>query len=577
MPASNFSASLVADIVPGPDSSSPSFLTNVNGTLFFSTVDPTTGSPALWKSDGTTAGTVLVSSHGGSEYTPFNGSVYFSAGGLWKTDGTAAGTVLVSSVDARELTVVDGKLFFRGTTSTDGSELWVSDGSTAGTVLVKDLNPGSTTHWIQPRFGHRVKVTSVNSSTPLSLTDLNGRLMFSASDGSHGRQLWVSDGTAQGTTMLTSSPKELRPQEFVVANGALYFGTAGSGGTGMGLWMSDGTAAGTVMIHPFVYATSAETINTGDRGDPVITSVNSTVYFVADDGHSGPELWKSDGTAKGTVLVKDINPGASGSDPVALTSVNGVLYFAASDGVHGEELWKSDGTTAGTVMVQDINPGGADAFDYWHLHGEASFWFTNVNGLLYFTADDGTHGTELWQSNGTAAGTVMVREIYPGAGPDGVPLSSNPSFLVAMNDKLYFTATDPVHGTELWDPPPVRNRRAGAKMTLFSNIQSQVSNLGGTTLGVAEGHTIWLDDKNAAAWGWFVDRARRDDSEFKSPANQGAKRRIDLLAVLEHELRPTLGDAKALKGEAVVHVTDHEPRIAVYDTFADERNDGTSP
>ena len=90
----------------------------------------------------------------------------------------------------------------------------------------------------------------------------------------------------------------------------------------------------------------------------VVASVNGTLFFQANDGSSGEELWKSDGTSAGTVMVKDIANGGS-SFPRELTNVNGTLFFRASDGIaNGPELWKSDGTTAGTVMVKDIRSGG---------------------------------------------------------------------------------------------------------------------------------------------------------------------------------------------------------------------------
>ncbi len=129
-------------------------------------------------------------------------------------------------------------------------------------------------------------------------------------------------------------------------------------------------------------------------------SVNGTLFFNADNGASGYELWKSDGTAAGTVLVKDIFPGGD-SDPVELTNVNGTLFFNADNGASGYELWKSDGTAAGTVLVKDIFPGDDSEPRY----------LTNVNGTLFFMADDADSPTSygLWKSDGTAAGTVFLK------------------------------------------------------------------------------------------------------------------------------------------------------------------------
>src|SRR6516162_3732493 len=126
-------------------------------------------------------------------------------------------------------------------------------------------------------------------------------------------------------------------------------------------------------------------------------------------------LVPSNGTTAGTVLVKDINPGPGsaittpnplpgGDDPKVMVDLNGTLLFAANDGVHGTELWKSDGTAAGTSLVKDINPGSAGSYPYD---------FVKVNGTLFFAANDGTHGKELWKSDGTAAGTGMVADINP--------------------------------------------------------------------------------------------------------------------------------------------------------------------
>ena len=87
--------------------------------------------------------------------------------------------------------------------------------------------------------------------------------------------------------------------------------------------------------------------------------MNGTLFFTANDGTNGRELWKSDGTAAGTVLVKDIQPGQRQLEPRQPDGRGRPLFFAADDGTNGEELWRSDGTAAGTVLVKDIRPGSA--------------------------------------------------------------------------------------------------------------------------------------------------------------------------------------------------------------------------
>ena len=93
---------------------------------------------------------------------------------------------------------------------------------------------------------------------------------------------------------------------------------------------------------------------------------------------SGTELWRTDGTEGGTVLVKDIQPGFGSSDPLRLTAAGNVLYFAAVTMDQGRELWKSDGTEEGTQLVKDVNPGA------FHGLGPAPA-FTVAGGLVYFS------------------------------------------------------------------------------------------------------------------------------------------------------------------------------------------------
>ena len=173
----------------------------------------------------------------------------------------------------------------------------------------------------------------------------------------------------------------------------------------------------------------------GDSSPFRFKAVGNTLYFVANDGINGKELWKTDGTASGTVMIKDINSGSSSSDPSYLVAFGNTLYFRADDGTNGSELWKSDGTASGTVMVKDIISGGGQGYPSY---------LTAIGNTLYFRADDGTNGVELWKSDGTASGTVMVKDINSGSG------SSNINYLVAVGNTLYFRANDGTNGSELW-------------------------------------------------------------------------------------------------------------------------------
>src|SRR5262249_48066412 len=140
-----------------------------------------------------------------------------------------------------------------------------------------------------------------------------------------------------------------------------------------------------------------------------------------------------DGTQVGTVAIKDptTSAGQGPYSPNTLTNVQGTLYFTASDGTHGRELWTSNGSAAGTAMVFDINQNMVNQT----TNADANPQFiTPAAGLVFFTADDGVHGRELWKTNGAPGGTSMVQDLEASS-------STNPINLTERNGKLYFAAT----------------------------------------------------------------------------------------------------------------------------------------
>jgi ELWxxDGT repeat protein len=417
----------------------------VNGALFFVADQYASyGSlECLWVTDGTEAGTVLLAGKtpswrtGPDRLTAVDDTLFFQrSGDLWKSDGTQAGTVEVldvSGLSLDHLTAVDGVLYFSAHKSGHGLELWRSDGTAAGTTMVKDIRPGSP------------------SGDPADLTAANGTLFFAAAMSFNDAGLWKSDGTESGTVLVKDTPGS--PAGLTWVKDTLFF-RAGSVG-GFGLWKSNGTETSTVAVK--------------DLAPYNLAAVGDTLFFKADDNGVGDELWKSNGTEAGTVLVKDVNPlqncGYSGdgpcdSDPSALTDVDGTLFFVADDGVHGQELWVSDGTAEGTRLVQDLNPlvtcdtRGDNPGSGSHPCDSEPEHLANVNGTLYFAANDGTHGYELWKSDGTPEGTTLVKDIRPG-GP-----GAGPAYVTAAGgSRFFFSAYDDSHGRELWaydpDAPPL--------------------------------------------------------------------------------------------------------------------------
>jgi ELWxxDGT repeat protein len=377
------SAEFVDDLNPGADASDPGNFVNVDGVVFFTATDATHGTE-LWSTDGTIEGTEMVK------------DINAGSGGS----------------DPSDLTSVDGELYFAAYDDAAGNELWKSDGTAAGTVMVKDLQPGG------------------DPSYPDNLTNVGGTLFFAGDDATAGTELWKSDGTPAGTEMVEdinpngsdgSSPQELR-----AVGSTLYF-AADDGTNGTELWSSDGTAGGTSML---------DDINPGsDSSDPgELTELNGKVYFAATTDATGRELWAKNVSGGPAFLVKDIAPGLIGlfpasGFPAGLTVLNNRILFKAETGPGAQGLWSSDGTAVGTVELQELTT--------------MSQALKRVGGTVFFVGFDLAHGSELWKTDGTLAGTEVL-DVTPGSG--GTAITLHAGFATAQGRLFFAAGTD----NELW-------------------------------------------------------------------------------------------------------------------------------
>jgi ELWxxDGT repeat protein len=259
----------------------------------------------LWKTDGTPGGTELVKdinqqampSSTPLEFKEYNGMLYFSADDgihgreLWVTDGTTDGTQLFKDINTaggsspRFFTLYNNMMYFEASDGVHGFEFWVTDGTETGTVMVKDMNPGG-------------------NGGLLRMVEYNGLLWFSAEDGVHGRELWVSDGTTEGTQLFfdfnpsgSGLPGYLTVQPAPVEyNNNLYL-IADDGQNGYELWLTDGTTEGTYKIIPSGATVYSPLGNTNE-----MTVFNLALYFPAEYNDVGKEPWR---VVDGNIIVDE--------------------------------------------------------------------------------------------------------------------------------------------------------------------------------------------------------------------------------------------------------------------------------
>jgi ELWxxDGT repeat protein len=501
---------LIKDLVPGTSSPVLTSFVVANNLLFFVATTPEYGTE-IWRTDGTPSGTFILKDiiKGPKPSNPtslvaFQDKVFFSASDglvgyeLWSTDGTSSGTSLFKDIRPGKtgsgpgsLIVSGSRLFFHALDDINGRELWASDGTLAGTAMVKAIRPG------------------VNSSPPENMIDVNGVLYFLFNDDNHGREFWRSDGTAAGTQLafeLVDGP-----------NGIHWFfhGAFSAGGkiyihTGRDLLESDGTQEGTKyymelgdyyngvntwIFNDVLYFLESE-VDWDDytKSTHRLVKIENSVYtpiYTFTGAESGPSLnytallglvfsyqtsegkvmlWKSDGTTEGTVPFMDVIDYTKGSMPSSLIQFDGNIIFSAVDSATRRSLWKMDGSTTDAELISPITPyhmtlsGNriyfvTSAGQLWKTNGtsqgtmlvkrfegskDVTKELTDVNGTLFFAARTGTGDRELWKSNGNYASTVRVKDIYKGSG------SSNPMYLTKFRNEVYFSANSAMYGQSLW-------------------------------------------------------------------------------------------------------------------------------
>lgn len=383
-------------------------------------------------------------------------------------------------VNPREIVAAGDVAYFVAEDDTHGEELWVTDGTPKGTRLVKDITEGmtdvydyDTDEWVEQPAGSGIT----------SMTVLGGKAVFFTNAGPGNgdlteSELWTSDGTDEGTIQIAAdlgsadsltlfkgsvfffAPDDeqgmglwkwnggdddialvnsglVSPDSLTVFGERLFFidqVTGPGDATAYGLYATKGDGTAPELIRQLPY--SAPQYETGpSMPSRIIGATNAAIFLQHDDGVTGAELWKSDGTSAGTNLVKDIDPGSSSetypfeiefgdtvsetytyansSYPDFLTAIGpGVAVFNAFTMKGGSELWRTDGTANGTFLVKDLAPG---VTRYTSSFGEVETYpnssepsgFTSFKGATYFT----TTGGSLWKTDGTAKGTTVVKRL----------------------------------------------------------------------------------------------------------------------------------------------------------------------
>lgn len=362
---------------------------------------------------------------------------------LWVSDGTDAGTHLVTDIlpgpggglsavyPTGAILPFGDRVLFLANDGVHGMELWISDGTAGGTRMVRDITPGPEGTW--DNTGYSV----------LTIGTLGNRAFFSANDSQHGEELWVTDGTEAGTVLfddINPGSGYSFPGSFVVAGDYLFFAASSDTAFNPQLWITDGSVAGTHAI--------GEAAGLSLDSSAYLAPLGAKVYFAGTSLVTGGEPWVTDGTDAGTRVIANLAAdGPPSSSPTGLTATDNLVFFYADEGaaaatIHGYQssLWRSDGTEAGTFKLRDS--------------GQFPAPLQAAGPLVFFQnqIDD----AQLIVSDGTVAGTTTANAFMSRFGPSRV------GTLFPFGDTLFATVFDNLQPSDasLWKTTTAQNASA---------------------------------------------------------------------------------------------------------------------
>lgn len=479
---------LVKEFEPGASSSEIYFLYVYGDKIFFNastTIDGT----ELYISDGTYSGTKMLyesvpgTSGGGSNSIIADGSdIYFSdynysdyTGKLFRTDGNPANNTLIVTGTSAGLTFSDdlslhfihnGYVYF-STYTGYGTEIFATAGSNATTAMLKDIYPGGMSSY----------ATAANQMV------LNNKVVvvFSYESSGSSTGYYLTDGTPAGTTKVTQPVSAGGPMGILGGNKYIFSGCINN--YDCEIYSSSGVNGDAILLKDIHPGTSSGNANSSSPS--FAARLGEKIIFTATNATEGVELYVTDGSPAGTLLLKDIYAGSAGSSPSNFVVAGSKLIFRAKSDVYGEELWVTDGTPAGTVLFKDLFPGtkssgpkNLTAIDPTHIFltgYNSSSQFASVfvadisaqtttgfghamveslntetknlveyNGLVYFDAMDSNNGNPLWVTNGSEAGTTKLADLYPNI------TCSDINYMTVFNGSLFFAASTEANGQELF-------------------------------------------------------------------------------------------------------------------------------